>query len=237
MRIASPLHLFSQEALDRPHVQEKAAPRIGKKSAAAHGDKDRMAVSFKPLDPITDDDIVALSHRNPGITFERDKDGELLVSPTGGASSARCAELARQVKAWNDVLATPGIVFESSAGFKLTESILYAPDVAWIERQKWNTLTPAQREMFLPFAPTIAIEVLSRTDNLDTAHHKMQTYLEHGTKLGILIDPYNKLWHLYLSGQMPILGGSSTILSLPPLPEHLSFAPGFRLDLARVYTI
>ena len=52
-----------------------------------------MAVTIRHVRPITDDEILELSRRNPGYQFERTVGGELVVTPTGSEGGRRSGEL------------------------------------------------------------------------------------------------------------------------------------------------
>ena len=52
-----------------------------------------MAISLKLAASPTDEEIRALSARNPGYQFERTAGGELVVTPTGARSGQCEAEL------------------------------------------------------------------------------------------------------------------------------------------------
>jgi Uma2 family endonuclease len=64
-----------------------------------------------------------------------------------------------------------------------------SPDVAWIPNAKWQSLTPQQREQFLPFAPDFAVELRYPSDSLAVLRAKMAEYIDNGTQLGWLINP------------------------------------------------
>jgi len=52
-----------------------------------------VAIRFAPVHEVTDEEVLALSERNPGYRFERTERGELVVSPTGSESGLRSGEL------------------------------------------------------------------------------------------------------------------------------------------------
>jgi len=52
-----------------------------------------MAVHLNLLRPVTDEEPLQLSERNPGYQFERAADGRLVVGPTG--MGRRCAPTSR----------------------------------------------------------------------------------------------------------------------------------------------
>jgi hypothetical protein len=52
-----------------------------------------MAIELDLLHPVTDEELLRLSERNPGYQFERTADGRLVVSPTGSKSDWRSVEI------------------------------------------------------------------------------------------------------------------------------------------------
>jgi Uma2 family endonuclease len=54
------------------------------------------------LSSVSDEDLLALSRRNPGLKLERTAEGRLRVSPTGGESGRVSAEVLGQLYRWNE---------------------------------------------------------------------------------------------------------------------------------------
>ncbi len=84
-----------------------------------------MAITLKPARPVTDDELLELSERNPGYQFERSASGELIVTPTGSEGGLWEAELGRQLGNWAERDGR-GLAFSSSTGFRLPERLLGA---------------------------------------------------------------------------------------------------------------
>ncbi len=187
-----------------------------------------MGVTLKLVDfPPTDERILALSRDNPGYRFERMPTGELYVTPTGGEAGRRNSELIAQLHAWNSI-SERGVVFDSSTGFVLPDGSLYAPDVAWLARDRWTALTAEQREQFLPLCPDAAFEIASQSDRPDVVRAKVRLYIMNGASLAALIDPYARSVELYRPARDPeALRGPTRVAPGDPLP-------GFILELARI---
>jgi Uma2 family endonuclease len=142
--------------------------------------------------PVSDDDLLELNARNDALSFEREAGGDLLVTPpAGGNSSRRNAELTAQLVRWNQ-LEGCGVVFDSSAAFRLADTSVYGPDAAWVQAWKWEALTSAQRERFPPLAPDLVFEIVSRTDRLPASRERLDAFRRNGSALTVLIDPYRK---------------------------------------------
>lgn len=147
-----------------------------------------MAFTFRPVAAPTDDEMLLLHELNPGYTVERLADGALLVSPTGGRGGRRNVELTRQVGNWAVEASEP--VFDSSTGFRLPDSAVFAPDAAYVRRERWDRLTAQETERYFDGAPDAAFEIVSHTDSRDAQRAKCEAYVRYGSALVVLLDPY-----------------------------------------------
>jgi Uma2 family endonuclease len=150
---------------------------------------------------LSDEQFYQLCMQNPDLQIERSAKGELIVmTPVGGESGNREAELAIDLGIWNRQTRM-GKVFSSSTIFELPNGGRRSPDVSWIELSRWNALTPEQRQRFPAIAPDFVIELRSRTDDLPTLQEKMQEYINSGVRLGWLINPQDQQVEIYRLGQ------------------------------------
>jgi Uma2 family endonuclease len=123
---------------------------------------------------LTDEQFYQICINNPELNIERDAKGVLIfMSPVGGNSGRREADYITDLNIWNRQTGL-GFVFSSSTMFKLFLGGDRAPDAAWVECSRWQSLTPEQRQKFPPLAPDFAIELRSRTDKIDILQEKMQ---------------------------------------------------------------
>lgn len=174
---------------------------------------------------LTDEQFYYLCRQNEALCFEMTAQGEVIVmSPVGGSSGEREADFITDVKIWNRG-SQLGHVFSSSTMFRLPNGAKRSPDVAWIETNRWNALTDAERQKFPPIAPDFVIELRSATDSLKALQEKMQEYVEQGVKLGWLIDPQNQQVTIYAPGR------AVEVVALPTTLEAGALMPGFRLDV------
>jgi Uma2 family endonuclease len=174
---------------------------------------------------LTDEQFFQLCQNNRDLRFERTAKGDLLIMPpTGGETSNRNARLTQRLMNWADTNEL-GIAFDSNGGFKLPNGADRAPDASWVKIERWNALTPEQRQKFLPLCPDFVVELRSPTDSLKATREKMQEYIDNGARLGWLIDQKNKRVEIYSQGQdVEILQSPTTLLGEDVLP-------GFVLDL------
>ncbi len=135
---------------------------------------------------LSDEQFFQLCQDNRDLRLERNPKGDLIIMPpTGGKTSNSNAGITAQLWLWNN-LHKLGVVFDSSGGFKLPNGADRSPDAAWIPLEKWQALTPQQKERFLPLSPDFVIELMSASDNLETARKKMQEYLDNVPTIVVL---------------------------------------------------
>jgi Uma2 family endonuclease len=125
---------------------------------------------------LTEKQFFELCQKNRDYRFERTATGELLIMPPAGSdTSRRNADITFQLQAWNRQ-SNLGVVFDSSAGFKLPNGSDRSPDASWVKRERWEALTPEQQETFAPLSPDFVVELRSPSDSLKALQTKMQEY-------------------------------------------------------------
>jgi Uma2 family endonuclease len=111
--------------------------------------------------------------------------------------------------------------------FKLPNGAKRSPDVAWIRKERWESLPLEQRRKIPAISPDFVIELRSETDALVPLQAKMQEYLDNGVQLGWLINLQDQKVEIYRSGQ-PV-----EVRTLPTVLSGENILPGFRLELQR----
>jgi Uma2 family endonuclease len=177
---------------------------------------------------LTDEQFFELCSANRDMRFERSADGELMImAPTGWGTGNKNAEISGQLWAWNRQREL-GKVFDSSTGFRLPNGADRSPDASWVSKDRLEALNPDPAK-FLPLAPDFVVELRSQSDTLEPLQTKMQEYIEHGVRLGWLIDPKNKRVEIYRPGQ------EVEVLASPVSLSGEEVLPGFRLDLSPLW--
>ncbi len=178
---------------------------------------------------LSDEQFFQLCQDNRDLRLERSAKGDLIIMPpTGGETGNSNAGITAQLWLWNN-LHKLGVVFDSSTGFKLPNGADRSPDAAWIPLEKWQALTPQQKERFLPLSPDFVIELMSPSDNIETARKKMQEYLDNGTRLGWLINRKTREVEIYRQGQ------AVEILTNPESLSGENILPEFSLNLTLIW--
>lgn len=179
---------------------------------------------------LTDEQFYQLCLTNPEQPLELTSEGVLIVMPpVGGESGNREADLLIDLGIWNRQTQR-GKVFSSSTIFKLPLGSQRSPDAAWVELSRWNALSAEdRRSKFPPLAPDFVIELRSRTDKLSDLQEKMLEYRDNGVRLGLLINPQDRIVELYRIGTaIEVIESVSSI-------DCDDVLPGFSLDLTKIW--
>ena len=188
-----------------------------------------ITVNFNSVIDLSEEQFFQLCISNPDTKFERNANGEIIIMPpTGGETGKRNASLIGRFTIWNEQTKL-GEVFDSSTGYTLPNGANRSPDVSWIQQERWNSLTPEQKEKFIPLAPDFALELMSSSDYLRDVRFKMKEYLDNGVRLGWLINPKAKQVEIYRLGQ------DVELLDLPQSISGEDVLPGFVLNLTNIF--
>ena len=188
-----------------------------------------LTVCFPPVARLTDEEFYQFCQANPELRIEQNANGEIIVmSPAFSDTGNRNFNLVGQFARWVEADGT-GIGFDSSAGFTLPNGARRAPDLSWIQCDRWDELTPEQQASFAPICPDFVIELRSASDSLASLQAKLQEYIDNGASLGWLIDRKHRTVHRYRPSQTPeILENPETVSGDPELP-------GFVLSLKQIW--
>ena len=123
-----------------------------------------------------------------------------------------------------------GDLVAAETGFRLASDpdTVRAPDVGFVSRARIPTPAP---HGYAPFAPDLAIEVLSPDDRPGEVLAKVGDWLDAGTRLVWVVDPVRRLARIYRADGTESLVGEADAL------EGEAVLPGFRHALADVVAI
>lgn len=188
-----------------------------------------LTVSFPALVQMTDEQFYEFCQANRELRIERTAKGEVIIMPPAFSDTGnRNSKITAQLEVWAEQDAT-GEVFDSSAGFTLSNGAMRSPDAAWIKLERWNALTDEQKASFAPICPDFVIELRSSSDTLSGLQAKMQEYIENGAVLGFLVDRKNYTVHIHRPHRAPeILEKPETVSGDPELV-------GFVLRMAKIW--
>ncbi len=186
-------------------------------------------INLNPIIKIDDEQFYQLCRHNRDLNFERNQKGEILImSPTGGETGNRNAELIADFVNWNRQKKL-GKIFDSSTCFRLPLGGNRSPDVAFIYQERWDKLSEQEKIKFPPIAPDFVLELLSPSDNLADTQKKMEEYIDNEVKLGWLINPTQKQVEIYRRGK------EKQVLINPEFLENQEILPEFKLDLSLIW--
>ncbi|MCP9926342.1 Uma2 family endonuclease [Cyanobium sp. CH-040] len=150
------------------------------------------------------DQFERVCQANPDAVLELSADGQLIaMTPTGSETGARNSELLFQLTTFAKSSGCSR-VFDSSAGFRLPDGSVLSPDASLVRLERWQALSPGQRQGFAPLCPDLVVELASPSDDgprgLTALRRKMDAYLANGAQLGWLLLPEERAVEIWRAG-------------------------------------
>lgn len=109
-----------------------------------------------------------------------------------------------------------GWLFNAQTDFAIANVGTRRPDVAFVSREK--LAAPPDEEV--PFAPNLAVEVISRTDDWSEIAFKANQYTQAGTQLVWAVDPYTHSVFVFRPNQpMTLLNQTDELDGADVLPN------------------
>lgn len=177
---------------------------------------------------LSDEVLMKICEANPDLEIEQNAAGQLeIVAPAGLKSTHLETKFVVALGKWNDDHGR-GLVFGGTAGFRLPNGAMRAPDAAWVRRQKWEALAPEQQETFSPIVPDFLVEVRSPSNSRSALEEKMKEWIDNGCRLGWLIDSSEQRASIYRAD------GSVEEKTIDDELTGENVLPGFTFDLRRL---
>ena len=152
---------------------------------------------------LTEEQFFLLCVRNKELRIERDKNQNIIImAPTESETGNYNFKIAVVFGNWCEKN-NSGYGFDSNTGFTLPNKAMRAPDLSWIEKEKWENIPREDRKRFAHICPDFVIELLSTSDSLNETMNKMEEWIENGCLLGWLINPETRTTHIYKPGMNP----------------------------------
>ncbi|MEH1835476.1 MAG: Uma2 family endonuclease [Nostoc sp.] len=140
-------------------------------------------ITVQSLYTVTDEELMLMSSQNPELRFERNANGTLgTMPPTGGISGNREIKAGAYLFNWVESQEL-GEVFGPSTGFKLANTAVRAPDVAFVAKGRLPEGWDQQENKFINLAPDFVIEIPSKNDSLAKLKAKIEEYIANGVQL------------------------------------------------------
>ena len=125
-----------------------------------------LLLRLAPVIEMSDQQFFELCQLNRDLRIELTSQRDLVIMPpTGGETGRMNFELTGLLSHWVHADGT-GVGFDSSTGFTLPNGAKRSPDLAWVERSRWQALTHQQRQQFPPLCPDFVVELRSPSDAL-----------------------------------------------------------------------
>lgn len=189
-----------------------------------------FVIQMPPSMPMTDEQFFDFCQVNRDLRIEMNQFGEIsIMPPTGSETGNRNFNVALQVGVWSEKDGT-GICFDSGTGFTLSTGAKRSPDASWMKLERWNSLSPKQKQGFAPICPDFVIELRSPSDNLQPLKDKMAEYMkEPGIQLGWLIDRKHRQVYIYCPDKPEECLENPDTVSADPI------LPGFVLNMSKIW--
>ncbi|WP_193198876.1 Uma2 family endonuclease [Nostoc sp. MG11] len=175
---------------------------------------------------LTLQDLEKIQQQYPDYRLELVKGNIIVMSPSGYESDEVAAEMVAQLRNWVKPRKL-GRITASSAGFRLPNSDLRAPDASFVLAERLRR----SPKSFAQLAPDLTVEVKSPSDNLEDLRAKIQEFLTLGTKVGILLNPDERIVEVYNFGQDAIILHDEDVLTVPEL------LPGWEVPVADLWPL
>ncbi|MHC5612964.1 MAG: Uma2 family endonuclease [Nostoc sp.] len=175
---------------------------------------------------LTLEDLEKMQQQYPDFRMELVKGNIIVMSPSGYESDEVAAAMIAQLSNWVRPRKL-GRTAASSAGFRLPNLDLRAPDASFVLAERLRR----SPKSFAQLAPDLTVEVKSPSDNLEDLRAKIKEFLSLGTKVGILLNPDERIVEVYNFGQEAIILRDGDILTVPEL------LPGWEVPIADLWPL
>ena len=177
---------------------------------------------------LSDEAFLELCELNPEWRFEVDEHGRLVITGGGGIpSSFRSFIILGQLYEWWRAV-MEGVVTTPDGFYRLDERVIRAPDAAWVSAERAAQIAEDD-EGFWRLCPDFVVEIRSPSDKLPAQQDKMRFWIEHGARLGWLIDPFDDVAYIYRPGREP------ERLERPATLSGEDVLPGLTVELDQVW--
>ncbi|MCL1474896.1 Uma2 family endonuclease [Argonema antarcticum] len=154
-------------------------------------------------------------------------DGKIIVmGPSDIVSSEIGVEFSSRLREWVKPRRL-GRVFDSSGGFIMPNSNLTAPDVSFVSADRLKR----SKRGFGELVPDLIVEIKSQSDRIKPLREKIESFLQMGAKVGILIDPDKQTVTIYRPNGDPAVLNNGDLLTVPEL------FPGWEVPVSELWPV
>ena len=159
-------------------------------------------VRLRAGQPVTDALLEELTARTEGVWFEGDEDDHIILS---GPSAGRIPEIGSAIggQCFNWALDQgENIPRGRNGAYHPPGWYAKIPYISWVSREREQL---AKRDGRLPVywqvAPNFVVEIASERDPVAEQIEKMAGWIEHGSLLGLVVDPPNETVYVHRPGR------------------------------------
>lgn len=174
--------------------------------------------------PLTVDDLKQFQHQHPDHRLELVDGGILVMSPSGYESDEIAAEIVAQLRNWVRPRSL-GRVTASSAGFRLPNADVRAPDAAFVKAERLKRST----EDYANLVPDLIFEVCSKTDDRERLRDNIRQFITLGTHIGALVDYRSQTIEVFQANTEPVVLHNGDRFTAPDL------LPGWEMDVSSIW--
>jgi Uma2 family endonuclease len=173
---------------------------------------------------LTEQDLIAVQAAYPNSLVEL-RDGKIIImSPSDGMSEAIAVRLIRRLANWVEPRKL-GFVFSSSAGFRVPNGDVVAPDVSFVAKERMR-IPPRH---YGNAVPNLVVEIKSPSDRLSELEEKLNLLRSYGSQAAWLIDPDEQTVIVDAEGQEKCALTDADVLELPGL------LPGWSMRVSELW--
>ncbi|HEX8354223.1 MAG TPA: Uma2 family endonuclease [Pyrinomonadaceae bacterium] len=182
---------------------------------------------------ITADELLVMPHRDENgndCRLELIRGDLKVMSPSKPLHGIVCAHVAAELRDFvgeHDL----GVVVGAETGFiveRAPDTVL-GVDAAFISHGRLSTVEDLDK--FMPFAPDLAVEVMSPSNTAREMREKVELYFAAGSRAVWVFDPKRRTAAVYASpSEVRVLSEQETL-------EGGEVLPGFTLDLAKLFAV
>jgi Uma2 family endonuclease len=158
-------------------------------------------------------------------------EGELIEMPAAGGTHGYIVKVLLRLLDPFVVANDLGEVFGDGLGYIISRDpdVVRVPDVSFVARER----IPAGGipEGFIPFAPDLAVEVVSPNDRADDVHDKVREYLGAGTRMVLVLWPKHRSVSVHEPGLVARELGPEDEL------DGGDVLPGFRVRVGELFAV
>lgn len=152
------------------------------------------------------------------------KDNNLTETPADFTSGEVSTRFCARLFAWVEPRQL-GYVLSASVGYRLTSGEVLAPHCSFILKERLKRVPRTYPELL----PDLVIEIKSAFDRLAPVREKVLSLVQHGIRVGVLIDPDQRTVTIYRSNTQETVLEDNAILTIPEL------LPGWELPIADLW--